>query len=407
VSLLQAPSAESREPEIDTAAVFTELTPPSTNHRSPPPHLAPNLARTILVVVFGSYAVIAFLRIFYQGYGPPSRIVLSTVYLIPMLWLQLYVFGRPEGQFRRPVVYTALLCQAVLVYAAIAYSPAWLSLTGFLAGSALLALPPRIAWPAFVLVVASMAVNASRLTDSPLEITFAAVSTTISGLVVYGLTRMQSLVMELHEARTELAQMAVNQERLRFARDLHDLLGYSLSAITLKSELTHRLVLKNPDKAQNELVEILDISRKALADVRAVASGFRELSLENESASARSLLLAADVAVTTDIKCGDLPTPVKTVLATVLREGITNVLRHSTAERCTISIGQADGRVWLDIVNDGVQNNHARSYGGSGIKNLSARIAALQGQLVAGIEADGRYGLHASAPIDNRGERRP
>ena len=407
MSLLQAPSRESRESETDVTAVFTEPAPPSTVHRSPPSNLAPNLARTIIVVVFGSYAVIAFLRIFYQGYGPPSRIVLSTAYLIPMLWLQLYVFGRPQVQFRRPVLYIALLCQAVLVYAAIAYSPAWLSLTGFLAGSALLVLPPRIAWPAFVVVVASVAVNASRLTDSPLEITFVAVSTTISGLVVYGLTRMQSLVMELHEARTELAQMAVNQERLRFARDLHDLLGYSLSAITLKSELTHRLVPKNPDKAQNELVEILDISRKALADVRAVASGYRELSLENESASARSLLLAADVAVTTDIKCGDLPTPVKTVLATVLREGITNVLRHSNAERCAISMRQADGRVWLDIVNDGVQTNHARSHGGSGITNLSARIAALQGQLVAGIEADGRFGLHAWAPIENRGERLP
>src|SRR4030095_4934698 len=158
---------------------------------------------------------------------------------------------------------------------AIAYSPAWLSLTGFLAGSALLVLRPWMAWPAFALVVASMAVNYSRLTDNPLEITYGAVWTANSGLVVYGLTRMQSLVMELHEARTELAQRAVNQERLRFARDLHDLLGYSLSAITLKSELTHRLVPKNPDKAQNELVEIVNISRKALADVRAVANGYR------------------------------------------------------------------------------------------------------------------------------------
>jgi two-component system, NarL family, sensor histidine kinase DesK len=395
----QASVSESRESEIDMTAVFTDLAPASTNHRSPPPNLAPNLARTIVVVVFGSYALIAFLRIFYQGYGPPSRVVLSTAYLIPMLWLQLYVFGRRQAQFRPPILHTALLCQALLVYGAIAYSPAWLSLTGFLAGSVLLVLRPRFAWPAFALVVASMAVNYSRLTDSPLEITYAALSTTISGLVVYGLTRLQSLVMELDEARTELAQMAVNQERMRFARDLHDLLGYSLSAITLKSELTHRLVPKNPDRAQSELVEILDISRKALADVRSVASGYRELSLENESESARSLLLAADVAVTTEIKCGDLPTPVKTVLATVLREGITNVLRHSTAERCAISMRQEDGLVWLDIVNDGVPTNHARSHGGSGIKNLSARLAALHGQLVAGIEADGRYGLHAWAPI--------
>jgi signal transduction histidine kinase len=90
---------------------------------------------------------------------------------------------------------------------------------------------------------------------------------------------------------------------------------------------------------------------------------------------------------------------VKTVLATVLREGITNVLRHSTAERCAISMRQADGRVWLDIVNDGVPTNPSRSQGGSGIQNLSVRVAALRGQLVARIEADGRFGLHAWAPI--------
>jgi len=210
--------------------VPTELAPPSTTRRSPPTNLAPNLARAIVVVAFCSYTLIAFLRIFYQGYGPPSRIVLSTLYLIPMLWLQLYVFGRPQAHFRRSVTYTALFFQAVLAYAAIAYSPAWLSLTAFLAGSVLLVLPTRLAWSVFVLVVASMAINFARLTDSPLEITFAAVSTTISGLVVYGLTKLNGLILELHEARTELAQMAVAQERLRFARDLHDLLGSSLSA---------------------------------------------------------------------------------------------------------------------------------------------------------------------------------
>src|SRR5262249_9687348 len=163
----------------------------------------------------------------------------------------------------------------------------------------------------------------------------------------------------------------------------------SLSAITLKSELTHRLVPRNPELAQNELREIIDISRKALADARSIASGYRELSLENESASARSLLLAADIAATTETDCGNLPTPVKTVLATVLREGITNVLRHSNAERCDISMRQADGRVRLDIVNDGVRTNRTQSDTGSGILNLSARLVALNGQLVAGVEMDG------------------
>ena len=91
--------------------------------------------------------------------------------------------------------------------------------------------------------------------------------------------------------------MAVAEERLRFARDLHDLLGLSLSAITLKSELTRRLLDTDPDRAAEELTEILGLARQALADVRSVASGYRELSLDNESRSARSVLAAADVEV--------------------------------------------------------------------------------------------------------------
>jgi two-component system sensor histidine kinase DesK len=365
--------------------------------------LAPNLARAIVVIVFSGFVLLAFLRILVEGSGPSSRIVVSIAYLIPILWLQLYVFGRPQRQFGRLGLYAALSCQAVLVCLAVRFSAAWTLLPGFLAGSVLLVLPPRLAWSAFALVVAAVGVYDVQLTDSPLAIGYDAASVTVTGLVVYGLTRLSDLVTELHETRTELAQMAVTQERLRFARDLHDLFGYSLSAITLKSELIHRLVPKDPDKAQHELVEILEISRKALADVRSVARGYRELSLENESESARSLLLAADVAVTTEIHCGDLPTSVKAVLATVLREGITNVLRHSNAKRCDISMRQADGRVWLDIVNDGVQTNRAQSDRGCGIQNLSARIASLHGQLVAGIEADGKYGLHAWTPLDDRG----
>jgi two-component system, NarL family, sensor histidine kinase DesK len=351
------------------------------------------------VVVFSGFFLIALLRMLYRGVDP-SLVVLSVVYTIPLMWLQLFVFGRPLAQFRRPILYGALLCQAALVYLPLLQVPEWLAMPGFLAGSVLLVLPPRLAWAAFSLIVLSMALIQANLTGVPSNIAYTAVSTTITGLVVYGLTKLSSLVIELHEARTELAQMAVAQERLRFARDLHDLLGYSLSAITLKSELTHRLVTKNPDKAQSELVEILDISRKALADVRSVASGYRELSLDNESESARSVLLAADVDVAMDLDYGDLPTPVKTVLATVLREGITNVLRHSKAEHCEISVRQADGRVWLDIINDGVHTNRAPSDGGSGILNLSTRIKALRGHLVAGIEPDGRYGLHAWAPVE-------
>lgn len=145
--MTKASVTESPESEIDMTAVLTELAPPSTNRRSRPPNLAPNLARAIVVVVFSAFVVISFLRILYEGFGPPSRIVKSIVYLAPLLWLQLHVFGRTQAQYKRLVLYAAFLVQAVLVTLAVQFSPVFLSLSGFLAGSALLVLPPRLAWP--------------------------------------------------------------------------------------------------------------------------------------------------------------------------------------------------------------------------------------------------------------------
>src|SRR5262245_58180122 len=157
--------------------VNPEPAPPPTTRRLPATNVAPNLARAIVVIVFGMFVLIAVLRTFYQGFGPPSRIAISVLYLTPMLWLQLYVFGRPRAQFTRPVLYAALLCQAVLVFFAVRFSPVWLSLPGFLAGSVLLALPVRLAWPAFACIVAAMSVYYARLNNSPLEIAYTGVST--------------------------------------------------------------------------------------------------------------------------------------------------------------------------------------------------------------------------------------
>jgi two-component system sensor histidine kinase DesK len=374
---------------------------PERQHRWQVPALAPQLARGIVVAVFGGFSTIALLRIVSLDRGA-GYVLLSASCLIALLSLQLFYFSRPAAQLRSPLGYLALVVQAGLVYLPLLqFKQAWVGMPGFLAGSVLLVLPARIAWPAFALIVASMAGAQAVLTGGPFDIAYTAVSTVITGLVVYGLTRLASMVTELHAARTELAQMAVAQERLRFARDLHDLLGYSLSAITLKSELTHRLVGKNPVKAQEELSEVLDISRRALADVRAVASGYRELSLAAESESARSVLAAADVDVSMDLDYGVLPSHIRTVLATVLREGVTNLLRHSKAERCDITVRQERGKVWIEIVNDGVPSTPAEPVpqGGSGIHNLSVRVRTLAGTLNAGVDDDGRFRLRASVPV--------
>lgn len=367
--------------------------------------MAPRLARGIVAAVFTGFCVVALLHVVYSGRGPRD-LILAALYMAFLLTLQVVYFSRPVAQLRRrATTYIALAVQAMLVYLPLLeYKVAWIGLPGFLAGSVLLVLPPALAWTAFTLVVLSMAYIQSLFSDQLIDVAYTTVATIMTGLVVYGLTRLANLLTELNAARTELARMAVAEERLRFARDLHDLLGYSLSAITLKSELTHRLVPRNPEKAKHELAEILDISRKALTDVRSVASGYRELSLDAESESARSVLVAADVEVQMELDYGDLPPQLRTVLATVLREGVTNVLRHSKAERCEISVRQIDGTVALDIVNDGVhQNGHVvDGSGGAGLRNLCARIESLNGELHAGVDEVGRYHLHAFAPVPHR-----
>jgi two-component system sensor histidine kinase DesK len=366
--------------------------------------LAPKVARLVVVAVFGCIATLAFTRVLYYGVGT-GAVILSTVYLIALLSLQILWTSRRADQLSPLLRYSALFAQACLVYLPmLQYKQSWIGIPGFLAGSVLVVLPAPYGWIAAALVVASMGFAQTAFLAEFEPIAYIVLSTTLTGLVVYALTWFSTLVTELHSAREELAKMAVARERLRFARDLHDLLGYNLSAITLKSELTHRLVIKHPARAREELVEILQISRQALADVRAVASGYREMSLDEECVSARSVLAAADVHVQMEVDYRDLPVRVTTVLATVLREGITNLLRHSKAEFCEISVRQAGGTVTIEMINDGVPTDPVDSRsnsgpGGSGIHNLSARVAELGGELTTELGENNKFRLHAQLPL--------
>jgi two-component system sensor histidine kinase DesK len=373
--------------------------------------LAPRLARLIVATVLTCLCLVGFLTVLSRGLGLVPT-TLSFAYMAALLLLQLLYFGPYAGATRTPFGYLALTAQACLVYLPmLEYKQAWVGMPGFLAGTMLLTLPSAVASTLFVAIVASMAVIQAGFTGTLSDVVYTTVSTIITGLVVYGLSRLANLVTEVHAGRTRLAELAVAEERLRFARDLHDLLGYSLSAITLKSELAHRLVLKNPVRAQEEFSEVLEISRQALTDVRAVARGYRELSLENESTTARSVLAAADVEARMEMNYDDLPVQVRTLLATVLREGVTNVLRHSRAERCEISVRQHRDSASIDIVNDGVSvpgisgpvsdaaGGSSEAIGGSGIQNLSVRVRKLGGELNARHLPSGRFRLHAQIPL--------
>jgi two-component system, NarL family, sensor histidine kinase DesK len=383
--------------------------------------LAPRLAVVITAVVLLGYFSVA---VTYVVDAHPSAKALNTALrmltLLPVLGvllaLQLAHSFPGLAPWLRGTRRWTLGLQALLTFLPFAiFKNAWLGMPGFLAGSALLVLPRAAAWLAFGAIMASTNVLLFRVGFGWGEVAYTTVSTALTGLVVFGLSRLTGLVAEVSRSRAELARLAVAQERLRFSRDLHDLLGYSLSTITLKCELVHRLVPQQNSRAQRELAEILQTSRQALADVRAVASGYRKMSLAAEARTAQSMLAAVGISTTTRIDCGELPERVDTVLASVLREGLTNVLRHSRADHCTIDACRSERVVRLTLANDGVGRTstilHAdradSADGGSGIGNLNVRVEKLGGRLRAGVRDDGwfelRVELEASAPLAANG----
>ncbi|MFD8499932.1 sensor histidine kinase [Amycolatopsis sp. NPDC059657] len=399
------------EQREDGTRLHTELPLPDehggtwrSGHSAQDPDSQPGTkqTRTAVAMVFSGMCVAALIHLLYLTESP-WQVALTAGYLAALLVLQLSFFSRPTARLQSRQGYGLLFVQACLIFLPLIQLKAnWVSLPGWLAGTALLVLRPAAGWTVFAAVVAGVVWVRNGFAADPQGIVFNAVATVNTGLIVFALSWMTRLATELAATRRRLAEVAVAEERLRFARDLHDLLGLSLSAIALKTELTDRLLPIDPDRATVELEDVLKLSREALADVRSVATGYRELSLDQESRSAQAVLAAAEVEVTMDLQLGELPKPVTTVLAVVLREGVTNVLRHSKVEQCDIAVRQVDGEVRLDIVNDGVGQAAPKpgtEISGNGIRNLSDRVSALGGELTAAVAEDGRFRLRAVVPV--------
>lgn len=211
------------------------------------------------------------------------------------------------------------------------------------------------------------------------------------GLDMIGVARMGNAIRRLNFARTELARMAIIEERLRLSRDLHDLLGQTLSVITLKSELARGLVTEAPERCALELEEIERVSRQMLREVRKTVAGYRQPTLATELDGARQLLEAAGITYVLDQTVGNLPPPIDTVLAWTIREGVTNVIRHSRAHHCLIRLTRQQEKqdgVCTEIINDCKQVEKlpgdfqaGPSDQGSGLSGLRERVAALGGML--------------------------
>ncbi|SEF21667.1 two-component system, NarL family, sensor histidine kinase DesK [Amycolatopsis pretoriensis] len=204
-----------------------------------------------------------------------------------------------------------------------------------------------------------------------------AVALVFTVLVVYAFAEAVRANAALLEARAEVARLASEAERTRIARDLHDLLGHSLTAITVKSTLARRLVDADTTRAGEEMTAVETLARQALTDVRAAVSGYREVTLAGELARGRELLRACGVAA-------DLPTATDVVgpahqelFGWVVREGLTNVARHARATRCTVTVTEST----VEVVDDGVGGSADE---GSGLAGLRERVRAAGGRFGAG-----------------------
>jgi two-component system sensor histidine kinase DesK len=190
--------------------------------------------------------------------------------------------------------------------------------------------------------------------------------------------RIEAANSELEASRDEARRLAVVAERERIARDLHDVLGHTLTVVAVKADLAAKLVDRDPAAARREVEEIHRTARQALADVRSAVTGMRSATLAAELAGARDALDSARIAPDVRVDAGALPPPVETALAYVLREAVTNVVRHSGAGRCTIALSRDDAAARLEVRDDG-RGGAARE--GNGIAGMRLRLAPLGGTL--------------------------
>jgi two-component system, NarL family, sensor histidine kinase DesK len=228
------------------------------------------------------------------------------------------------------------------------------------------------------------------------------------GLAMIGLRNHFELTRELSEARETVARLAASQERLRLARDMHDLTGQSLSMITLKSELALRLLGRLPagpdrDRARDEIEQVGAVSRQTLHDIREAISGYRRPTLAVEIITARAALEAAGITPHDDadltLLSGTFDPDAEAALAWCLREAVTNVVRHSGARSCQIRLARRGGTLSLEVRDDGRGHVGAEPSGsGTGLRGMSERLRAVGGSLeLRPAEAPG-FRLIAAAP---------
>ncbi|MFB7667197.1 sensor histidine kinase [Kitasatospora sp. NPDC056138] len=314
---------------------------------------------------------------------------------------------RPESwRGSYPIVGTMVL---LAVGTSFGLGQPWLTLFTYCSVCVATVVPPRLGLPG-VAGTTALALAVALLVRADAD-TLASIILPcfLGGLAMTGLQRLISTMRELREARATVAHLAAAEERLRLARDLHDLLGHSLSLITLKSELAGRFMDSDkPEAARAQVADIEKVARQSLIDVREAVGGYRRPTLPVELAAARTALTTAQVTLeAAPSVAGEHPglgTEEAGALAWALREAVTNIIRHGTeATTCTVTMdetweGDGDRYAVLEITDNG--RGPGKSAPGNGLSGLQERLAQVGGRLESGPGPRGKgFRLRALVPV--------
>jgi two-component system sensor histidine kinase DesK len=335
--------------------------------------------------------------------GRVSPVAPAAVGLAAYLLLYLYCVTVGFANLQRPpttrqlgalVAFGALGLSLAAGYAGQASSWLILSLYVGTAGAAMLH-PPRV----FVWVVGATAAEvllAVLYHVSTSDIWSNTFSTFMGCVLVFVVKQMIGYIHELRAAQARLAHAAVAEERLRFARDLHELLGHTLTLIVVKAQVVRRLAEQEPAAAAAAAVDIEQIGRQALGEVREAVTGYRERAFATELDGARAAMTGAGIEVSVDTVGTPLPPVADAVFGWAVREGATNVIRHSGARRCAIVVRRDGDRATLEVRDDG--RGGKPSGAGNGLRGLRERLAAAGGTLSAAPVPGGGFSLVATLP---------
>ena len=338
------------------------------------------------------FVVSAYVAILTSGLAPLA-IAGYCALLLAFSATYIFVAGRfiVSTMWHRILVVAVLLLLTLPQFAVLGVDASSLWIFVAVAGGILF--PARVAMAVAVVLAAVMLVL-DAVVGEPLSWELALTLIALTAFMV-GFAGNIRLNIELRRTREQLAVAAVAAERERIGRDLHDILGHSLTAIAVKAGLARRLLDRDPVAAAAEIGDVEQLAREALKDVRATASGYREVSLAGELSVAASVLRAAGIRAELPSAVDGVDPADREIFGYVVREAVTNVVRHSGARTCRISLGERS----IEIRDDGP--DVAPTVGsdqGSGLRGLARRVAARGGTLTAGPQPGAGFLLSVTLP---------